>query len=607
MNTGAFDKKSPNVPCAVFAVLGILFAAGFAALAGSLYRIQIYETGKFNYDKSRQSIRRLREPGMRGRIVDMNGDVLAESRPSLCIVCYADELKKRGDWSNTVNAVDEAVDRISACIMKPREVTRNSIDKHIRQSRAIPLVVWKDLDIETFSRFAEHSQMFPGFAEDVRQKRIYPGGSFAAHLIGNVKSDRPAKEDGDDAAHFFLPELRGDSGLEAVYDSYLVGVAGKRCIRVNASGLKQSEWESIPARPGPDLQITLDASVQLALEEALEGRVGAGVVVNPATGAIMALASSPSYNPNSYRSDFSKLLADPDKPLLNRAIYGQYTPGSIFKPITALAALSKGVNPDGFVNCPGVFTMGDLKLHCWNRWGHGDVNMTDALRTSCNTYFCEIAGLLGQGAIVDGARAFGLGAKTGIDLTGEASGLVPTPEWKMKFRHERWYPGDTVQMSIGQGMLLVTPLQMAVMCGALANGGDVMQPFLKSGTAPRKIRRIPYAAEDINYVRNAMREVVETGTGKNVKTRRDQDGTAYGLPVSCAAKTGTAEVGYGSQKRKNAWIIAFAPFENPTVALAIVVEHGEGGAKTAAPMAHNVLAAIFGEDEGSQTPEGGGI
>lgn len=262
--------------------------------------------------------------------------------------------------------------------------------------------------------------------------------------------------------------------------------------------------------------------------------------------------------------------------------------------------------PEDEYDCQGVYRLGNLRLHCWDRYGHGPVNVRMALEQSCNTFFCNLGTAVGSNAVITAARAFGLGRATGIDLGGEVAGVVPDDAWKRRWYGLPWYPGDTCQMCIGQGMLLVTPLQMAVVAATLANGGTVYRPYLHVPASGRRrpapVRTIPYAKDAIALVRDGMRDVVETGTGRNILVRGETAADTgrrirHRLNVSCAGKTGTAEIGRGATKRKNTWIIAFAPFENPTVALAMIVERGESGGKTVAPRVHNVLAAIFGETE----------
>ena len=604
-------KKTPySVSSAAICALGALFAAGFAVLAGSLYKVQVTDAADFRSGQMRQSLRRVQVPGRRGRILDRNGAVLADGRPGVCVACYLDEMRRPGSWTNTVNAVEDAADRLAACIGRAREISSSLARRHVRDSPPVPLVLAQNLTDEEQARFAEHAQEFPGLDFLVRDERTYPHGSLAAHLLGYVRREKPDAPPDGSPANYLLPEMRGLEGVERYYDGYLAGTPGEDVLRVDARGYMQARWEGRPARPGPDLTLTIDVKIQRALENALKGKTGAGVAIDPRNGDVLAIASSPAFDPNAFvprisRDDYFALTNDPRHPLLNRAISGRYAPGSTFKPVTALAALDvRAIDKTVEYDCTGLFSHNGFKLHCWNRWGHGPIALDEAILHSCNTYFCEAGRKAGTNAVVSAARAFGLGSKTGIDLFGENGGTVPDASWKMGRLKEKWHPADLYGMSIGQGFLIATPLQMAVLCAALANGGAVMRPRVASpaagAAAPAPRSRVPYSAADMATVRNAMRETALRGTGRRIYERRDAEGRATRLAVSCAGKTGTAEIGSGPNKRKNAWTIAFAPFENPSMAVAIVVEDGESGGLTAAPLAHDVFAAAFGETEAEE-------
>ena len=566
------------------------------------------DAASFNKQQDNQSIRRVLVPGARGRILDRNGEMLACNRPSRCIECYINELGVRGGFSNTVAAVEAALESLAAVVRVPRQVSRRDVERHVRQQLAMPLVVYRDIDEAAFARFAERFREFPAFSEQTRPERVYPTGKLAAHVIGSVKWDRPAAGDTADpdaaAPHFFLKEIRGRFGLEAYYDDYLVGVSGERLIQVDARGYRHGEWNGRRAKAGPDLVTTLDIGIQRELERQLDGVVGAAVVLDPRDGAVLALASSPSFDINRFvpgisPEEYRRLNDDPGKPLLDRAIAEYYAPGSTFKPITALAALASGIDPTAEYDCTGIYSLGEWRLRCSRRWGHGGIAMRRALEMSCNTYFCDIAHRIGTEPIVAAARSFGLGARTGVDLGGEKPGTVPDAEWKRAKKGEEWFPGDTCQMAIGQGMLQVTPLQMAVVAAALANGGDVYRPYLKAiapgEPKPKPARTLPMRRSYVEMVRMGMLDVAERGTGKRIAEREDADGRVFRLAVRAGGKTGTAEVGSANNRRKNTWIIAFAPFEEPTIAVAMIVENGESGGLTVAPRVHALLASVFGE------------
>jgi penicillin-binding protein 2 len=309
--------------------------------------------------------------------------------------------------------------------------------------------------------------------------------------------------------------------------------------------------------------------------------------MDPRDGSILAFASSPGYDLNDFvpslsQEVYDKYLNDPAKPLLNRASGGAYAPGSTFKPITAIAGLSMGYPANEQYDCTGVFELGNLKLHCARRWGHGPISVRTALKVSCNTFFCNLGCDIGTNALFATARAFGLGSKTGIDFTDDRAGVLPDDDWKRKTYGERWYSGDLAQMSIGQGMLLVSPLQMAVVAGAIGTG-YLVTPHIKAGESAER-RPLPYDASCLDIVREGMRMVVAGGSGEL---------GGEGVDTTVCGKTGTAEFGTASKRRKNTWFIAYAPAEKPRVAVSLIVEDGDSGGTTAAPRVAQVLKRIF--------------
>jgi len=571
--------------------LTLVFGAGVAFLAVSLYRVQVVAFSEFARDQVRQSVRRVQVPGPRGRIFDRNGVCLAENRPSYCIAYYVEELRKRGKWSQTIDAVDADVDRLAGVLGIPRQISKAAISNHVICSLPMPLLAWRDVEPVTLARWAEAAQDFPGVDVYVQPERFYPQGLLAAHVLGYVGRDRPAMRPGE-KVHFYLPEMIGKSGLEKQYNARLTGVPGAQLIRVDARGYKHAVWEGTPEVPGRDLRLTLDVKVQRTLEKVLRGWRGAGVVVDPHSGEVLAMASSPAFDPNELvpaptPGIWNRLNTDAALPLFNRAVQGRYAPGSIFKPVTAIAALlHEGFDPEETYTCDGVFALGTMRLRCWNTYGHGAVTLRKAIEQSCNAYFCHVGQTIGYPAIYEQAHKLGLGMATGIDLPYETRGLLPTEAWKLKVTKEPWRPGDTCHIAIGQGMLLTTPLQMAMLTSVFANGGTLYRPRVMRRDEPgERIREMGWPPDVLARVRQGMRDVAEVGTGRRVKVR--------GLAV--AAKTGTAEFDAGGVRRKNTWVTAFAPFDYPTVALAILVENGASGGRTVAPMAHDVLVSIFGE------------
>ena len=574
-------------------IVAVFFAAGLLRLGVKLKEIQVDDSAGYSYANARQSVRRVQTAGLRGRILDRHGAVLAANRRSVSIVCNPTAFQRR-TWEATALEIESAVARVSSVIGRPSPLSPRAVRRHIRQMLAMPLFVWRDIGEDELAVFSEHEIDFPGFAVAETVEREYPAGKTAAHVIGYVGRDRRDADAGEEKFNFFSPEMRGRSGLEAYYDSFLRGVPGERKLLVDARGFSIRGWTVVEPQKGPDLRLAIDLGVQREVEKQLLGEVGACAVVNPATGEVLALASSPGYDLNDFVPSlipevYDRYANDRLKPLLNRASGGLYAPGSTFKPITAVAGLVAGWSAEEEYDCQGVFTLGSLRLRCSSRWGHGALDLRHALMKSCNPYFCNLGMAVGTNCLVGTARAFGLGAKTGLDLGVDSAGVVPDGEWKSRTYGERWYPGDLAQMSIGQGMLLATPLQMARATGAIATG-FLVTPHLKLDVPPVRTK-LPFAAGVLSEVREGMRLVV-VGDG-------DDRGTGWrggdGVAVAVSGKTGTAEVGAGERRRKNTWFVAYAPSENPTVAIAMVIENGETGGGTTAPRVCAVLKSIFGE------------
>jgi len=582
-----------------FVLAGVILA-GLVSLAVNLHEVQVNNSADYSYANARQSVRRVQTAGFRGRLLARDGTPLADSRRTFAIACDASAFQQR-TWSQTEAAVSAAIVRVSQVIGRPSSVTGSAIARHVKQRLARPLLVWQDLDDTELARFSERGECFPGFACVESEARHYPFGPLAAHVLGYVGRDEVDGDPGDVKINFRDNELRGRSGLESFYDIFLRGVPGEDNVLVDARGFAIRSWTIRKPQRGPDLPLTLDIPLQQAVENELAGSRGACVVLDPRNGEILAFASAPAYDLNRCvpilpASYYEILVNDPSKPLLNRASGGTYAPGSTFKPITALAGLSIGLSETETYECCGVFCYGTMHLHCSRTWGHGDMDLRHALMKSCNPYFCDFGIRTGTNALFAAAHAFGLGARTGLDLGVDSAGAVPDAAWKTRIYNLPWYPGDLAQTSIGQGMLLVTPLQMACVAGAIATGRLVTPHFNRN--APVETRPLPFAPRHLQAVREGMRLVVtgergETGTGCR---------GGEGVPVAVAGKTGTAEVGSGERRRKNTWFIAYAPYDAPRIAVAMVIENGLSGGGTTAPHVAAILRQAFADANGEGTP-----
>ena len=575
-------------------VLMAVIVCAFMVLVGGLFRVQIVRANEYEVSLDQQSIRRVRLPGVRGRVYDRYGQLLCDNRPSFCISIYIEELRKPGRSFNKVDTVDKLVDRLSGMLSLPRELTREQIEAHAWRRLPLPLVAWRDVSKDVVAKLLESSEPMPGVDIEVVPRRMYPQGQTAAHVLGYVGRARSVEAAEDqESFDYYLPDMVGRAGVEKRFNEELSGVAGGALLRVDVMGFKHEEVVGREPIAGNDLVLALDVEIQKVVESVLGGRRGACVVMDPRNGDILAMASAPTYDlglftPRVSTADWTRLRSNPDLPLINRAISAVYPPGSIFKPVVAMAALQNGVvTPATSYNCPGHFMLGKAEIDCWRSIGHGQLAMRKAIEQSCNTYFCQIGMQCDHTRIYHMARAAKLGVRTGVELDGELPGLVPNAAWKRRRHKEGWRPGDTANISIGQGALLVTPLQMAMLASTLGNGGNVYRPrlVLKSGEPGALLNRLNLSAETREVVRGGMRDVIQaaTGTGRNARV----------FGVEMGGKTGTAQYGPSGAGKKHVWMIVFAPFDSPRYALAMVIEDGQSGGGTVGPRVKRVMETIF--------------
>jgi penicillin-binding protein 2 len=576
----------------------IILAAMLLALiflGASLWRIQVHDVSKYRSSVDRQSIRRVRLPGSRGMIYDRNGFCMADNRPSYCVGIYIEELRQAGSWSNTINKVEDTIGRLSGVLGMRSDVTREDIRRHINKRLPLPFMAWRDIDDAAVAKLEEIGEEFPGVSIYVEPVRCYPMGATAAHLLGYVGRANP-EQDPEQPFHYYLPEMEGKAGIESALNDELTGIPGGYLIRVDASGFRrryvgEKDVQSKDPVPGTDIVLTIDSRIQLMAEKALvssNGPVrGAVVVLDPRNGDVLALASSPAFDPNSFTpsvpiAEWQRLNTDEDKPLINRAIAGIYPPGSTFKPLIVITALDSGcATADTTFNCCGYFDLGNARFHCWQKTGHGTIPMRKAIEQSCNAYFCQLGLRCGYERIRRMADMVGFGHKTGIILDGESAGLLPR-------KSRGWSGGDTCNISIGQGAISATPLQMAVFTASIANGGTIYRPRLvlrRGETEGEVVSKMGWSAETMRLVRGGMHDVVEaeSGTGKRAKIQG----------VEMAGKTGTAEFETQSQKRKHTWMTVFAPCDKPRYTVAMVLDEGVSGGVSVAPQINKLMTGIF--------------
>ena len=589
----------------------ILVIFGFLLLLLRLWQLQILEGDRYETLSKSNRLRLHMEEGCRGLILDRNGLVLAENRPSF------DVLVTPGDVRDPT-----ALSRLLSELLKidPMEILRQMEEGKRRPYE--PILVKRDVNTTAMVAVQERKYELGGVTLRVRPLRSYPRGDFATHLLGYVSEINPGQLSREENRGFRFGDRLGQGGIEGAYDALLRGVEGGEQVEVDASGRETRGLGRIEPKPGFTIILTLDARIQALAEEGLRGQRGVVAVMNPLNGEILALVSKPSYDPNLFASrltpeQWSRLVGNPYRPLQNRGLQSVYPPGSIFKLITAIAALNKGViTPETQFRCQGSFSLGDYSYECWKKEGHGSVNLKEAIAQSCNVYFYNVALRVGIEEIAKTARAFGIGEPLGLRLCEESRGLVPTPEWKRAVKKEKWYLGNTVQAGIGQGMITATPLQILQMTSAIANGGCLFRPtVVKEIRAPdgevverngvEVVREVSLRPEVLPAVRKGMWAAVnEGGTGGVARIEGlDVCGKTATAQVVSRPKDGSGPRGYNFMD--HAWFTCFAPETDPQVSIVVLVEHGGYGGVTAAQAARHILEGIFSPRPGTEAGSAG--
>ena len=568
--------------------LAALVGIGALVLAVRLFQLQVLGVREYTLQSQRNRIRIEKVTAPRGLIEDRDGRILADSRPSYTVRAIPRRLL--GDPTHL---------RLLARML---DMPEEDIVSRLRNGSAnYPAVVCRDASFVQVSRVAENEEDLPGVSLDVATVRWYPNGRIGAHVLGHVGEISPREVESLAAAGYESGDFIGRMGLERTYETDLRGVDGERWLEVDAVGRVVGRFapeQSVVPKPGKALHLHLDLGLQTVADSCLIGRRGAVAMLDVRTGGVLVLASAPGFDPNLFAAgirgaDWRSLNNDPERPLLFRAVQATYAPGSTFKMVTFVAALDEHVV--GYTQrfpaaCYGGYRFGNRYYRCWDPKGHGALASEDALVRSCDTYFYQVGERVPADALAHRARDAGLGVKTGIDLPQELSGLVPDSEWlNRRWGVKGWTQGTVLNHAIGQGEYLVTPLQMARYAAMFALSGELLEPHLvesieqPDGTrtpVPRKVVgtwSVP--PETMARVREAMHQVVLRGTGAVCKIPE------Y-MP---AGKTGTAENPHG---QAHSWFMGFAPFENPEVAFAVIVEAGGHGSDVAAPIAKRLLQVI---------------
>ncbi len=593
------------------------------SLIGRMYYLQVVEAQRYKVMAEENRINlRLLAP-RRGRILDRFGVPLAVNDQNYRIVLVAEQA---GDLESTLNAI--------GTLIPLDDTQRHKVMRDVHRKHSfVPVVVRENLSWDEVSRIEVNIDELPGVNIEVGLNRFYPFGQQASQIIGYVSPPAIAELTGDPIME--LPDFRiGKSGIEKAQDLELRGTPGASQIEVNALGRVVREISRDTGETGKDMVTTLDMALQdFAMRRLRSEESATCVVMDVVTGDVLAMASSPAYDDNAFTQGISnavwqQLIADPLKPLNNKAIQGTYPPGSTFKPVVAIAALEAGViTPDFRVGCSGVYTLGDHEYHCWRHGGHGTLDLHGGLKNSCDVYFYEVAMRLGVDKVAAMANRLGMGVPTGIDLPNERPGNIPTKAWKQAKYGIRWVDGDTPSIAIGQGYINVTPLQLATMLSRLVSNRAVVPHFQRKGAViePDKPFDPDVGAQDFPSLDLNPAHIAAVLGGMNAVTN-EQGGTAYGARITevgmeMGGKSGTsqfrqitaAEREKGIKKgeqlpwkdREHALFIAFAPVGNPRYACAVFVEHGIAGSKYAAPIARDVLRECQKRDPARRYPADG--
>lgn len=567
--------------------------ASFLFLIAGFWQLQIVQADEYAARANDNHIKSLPILAPRGKILDRNRRVIVDNRSSFSVV-----LSREGVREGALRAIADGLS-VDASELLAR------LNRFSKRAKYEPIIVKEQLTSGEIAFVEAHRRMpnYPDMELIREQRRLYPSTGIAAHLIGYVGEVSDRELDTMEFANYSEGDVIGKSGVERTHNKILMGVDGKRRVVVDNRGNHRYRIGEKPAVNGKDLTLTIDLDLQVVAELAMDGKRGAVVALDPRNGEVLAMVSRPTYDANSLSGriraeDWRMIVNDPFNPLLNRAIQAQLAPGSTFKPIVAIAGLEEGVIDENFrVSCNGGATFYGRYFKCHKRGGHGSVSLRAAIAQSCDVYFYTVGNMLGIDRIAKYSEMTGLGSKTGVDLPHEASGTVPSTRWKLENYRQKWYPGETISVAIGQGALTVSPIQLAYSMGGLANGGVWYQPHIvKAETGKVESHKAKWDPEHIKSVVGGLYAVVNEG-GTGVRAR------IPGVPV--CGKTGTAQVASNNLVaatknpelyKDNAWFFAFAPCDHPEIVVAALFEAGEHG-NLAAPIVRDVIKAYFDKKE----------
>jgi len=594
----------------LFLIAGLV---GFLALCLRMWHLQIIKGEEFSRLSKHNRIRIREIPASRGMILDRRGRILIDNRPSFEVLLIPEDI--------------EDMEKTTRFLHRILKVTPEEVQKRLEANKHRPpfkpIRIQSDISRLHLALLKTHQLDLPGLILDVHPRRAYNYGNMAFHLMGYLGEINGHELKQSRFKGYQMGDIIGKYGAEQQWESFLKGIDGGRQVEVDAHGRELKVLQRVKSHPGNNLFLTIDLDLQMTCETLLQGKEGAIVAMNPRNGQILAMVSHPSYDPSLFagginHDDWETLIQNPFHPLQNRAIQGQYAPGSVFKVITAIASLEERViSPQEFLFCGGSYRFGNRTYRCWRKGGHGKINLHRAIVESCDVFFYQVGQRLGIDTLAKYAKAFGFGKATGISLNDEKPGLIPSSEWKKKVYNEPWYKGETLSCAIGQGFILVTPLQLLNALSAIATEGILYLPqlvgrierangkLLKS-YKPISIGKIPVSPENLMLIREALLGVVneDRGTGRVARIKG----------VSVSGKTGTAQVislredvkeeDTPYEYRDHAWFVAYAPMESPIISVAVLVEHGGHGASASAPIARKVIQKYLSilKEEGKFPP-----
>ncbi len=575
----------------------------FFLLTGRLWVLQVLQGERFTNLSKNNRIRIKTIPGIRGMVFDRKGRLLVDSRPSFDLLFVPEDSQNP---KFTLRHLARLLDIDDGRFLK-------TLEKKKKRLPFREVVLDRDINWRTVVAVETHERDLPGVTLRIRPKRSYLNNGMNAHLIGYLGEIGPTQLKTLRQEGYRMGDEIGQFGIEKKWEQYLRGKSGKQQVEVDALGRRIKVLDQEKDVPGHNVFLTMDGELQKISYQSLKGKEGAIVVMEAKSGAILALVSTPSFDPNAFArgisaKEWNKLLQDRARPLHNKTIQGVYPPGSIFKIVLAIAALEEGVVTSRTPHfCPGFLTVGKRVFRDWKAGGHGVVNLHKALVESCDVYFYQLGQQLGIDRIARWARKLGLGKKTGIALDGERGGLVPDRKWKFRRFGQPWDPGETPSVAIGQGYVSVTPVQIASLMAAVVNGGSLYRPWFVSKVesldgkpiqeyGPEKIGSLSLKASTLKTIHKALEDVVNTREGTGKKAHSDL--------VKVAGKTGTAQVAgmvgeiIKSEDlpyliRDHAWFVAYAPAEQPEIVVVVLVEHGGHGGAEAAPVAKKLIEQYF--------------